>query len=443
MAKILISLSNAINLNGEFQIPCFYEQMINELKKCGNDILVFIPNYFNKALYGSENELRKDVSENELRSSIRRFNPDLVITFNNATYYKLLEITDCKVIIWNADTEFFWNQVGLMKKNKDRYIFFSFSEHYMEQAEKFLGFGKDQCFPVYQATNFKNISLEKDKNISFIGTPFGSTKDMWHIVKKFCGYKDLIKTMETIHKNPFVSKDELLQGISDISFQKELKKIPEIQYRNFYAPFDRYYVLMSVCELGLHLYGPEIWKCFDQFLCVLSAYFHDEVIFSAKQNEEIYNSSKLCLNVIHPQSAKGIPWRVPEVLATSGVLVSSYTPFLKEKFQKYVDIPMFDSVYDCRQLCQKLLNDEKWREDIVAASNVAIDAEWRFESRFKQMEQIVGIKLFNPDYIGSCEILKPVIEQQYEHYLRKIKYEILYKIYKRLDKKLRKKGVVK
>ena len=445
MAKILLSLSNAIKLNDEFQIPCFYEQLIEELKKCGNDILLYIPNYFNQKMYESENELRGDVSEEELRARIKKFNPDLVITFNNTTYYKLLEITDCKVVVWNADTESFWNQVELMRKNKDRYVLFSFSEHYIEHLKEFLGFSNNQCFPVYQATNFKNTSVEKDKNISFIGTPFGPHEITRNITKNFCGNRDLIKAIEHIHQNPFVKKEDLLKEISDVKFKTEFKKIPEMYYKGFYAAFDRYYVLMSICELGLHLYGPEVWNSFDPFLHILSAYFHNEVIFSAKQNEDIYNQSKLCLNVIHPQSALAMPWRVPEVLASGGVLVSSYLPFVTERFQKYVDIPMFDNIYDCRQLCQKLLNDEKWREDIVAGSNAAIDAEWRWKSRFEQMEQIFGISLFNPDHCGSCEILKPVIKPELNlESKRKMKFrnKIRYKIWKHLGKKLHKKGII-
>ena len=444
MAKILICLSNSIKANDEFQIPCFYEQLIESLKNCGNNILVFIPNYFNKNCYASENELRRDVSENELRTSIKDFNPDLVITFNNATYSKLLEITDCKIIIWNADTESFWNQIETVKKNKDRYVLFSFSKSYIEDLKKFLDFGNDQCFAVYQATNLKNLSIEKDKNISFIGTPFGTREEIRNIIKKFCANNDLIRVIEKIHQNPFIKKEELIKEISDIDFISEFEKIHEMYYRDFYSAFDRYYVLMSVCELGLHLYGPEHWNCFDPFLTILSAYFHNEVIFSAKQNEIIYNQSKLCLNVIHPQSALGMPWRVPDVMASSGVLVSSYLPFVKKQFYQYVDIPMFDNIYDCRQLCQRLLKDEKWRADIVAGSNAAVEAEWRWEKRFKQMEEILGIPLFNSGYCGSVSVLKPVIKSKETRLRRRFGFrnKIRYKIWKHLGKQLNKKGII-
>jgi hypothetical protein len=120
----------------------------------------------------------------------------------------------------------------------------------------------------------------------------------------------------------------------------------------------------------------------------------------------------------------------------------------------YVDLPIYDSPQQARELAIKLLKDDEWRKDISLASQKMIEDKCRFERYFKGMEQaITGLditssnkegtfkNLYHRDYkepvidgkisIKAVEIDKPNIITKYK-----------YKIWKHLDKNLRKKGII-
>lgn len=446
MAKILLSMSNSILVNNKYVIPCFYEQLIAELKKYGNDVLIFIPQLFNSKNFNSENPLHSDISENNLRQQIASFKPDVVISFNNVNYNKILEVTDCKIVVWDADTLCLWNQKKLIKDNVDRYVYFAFSEYYINRTRAYFGFKDSQCHNVPLATNFQNKKLNQNTNISFIGTRFVGYYPIEKIIKDYSGSEELKNVLSRIHKSPFISSEELLQGVKNKKLSDELKKISPSEYNCIFSAEDRIQGLLNICDLGLKLYGDPGWYSFSGDLPSLASCYIPEKIYSVKQNEDIYNSSKICINFIHAQSSEGIPWRVPEILATNGCLVSSHTPYLVNSFKKYVKIPTFTNSFEARDLCQKLLKNDKWREDIVLGANEAINSEWRWERRFKQMEEILGISLLNKGIEGHTDIILPefVLDSRQSNFkkYKSFKNKIRYKVWKHLGKKLRKKGII-
>lgn len=446
MAKILLSMSNSILVNNKYVIPCFYEQLIEELEKNGNEILVFIPQLFNARNFCSENPLKAGISEDNLRQQILAFKPDVVFSFNNVNYNKILEVTDCKIVIWDADTLCLWNQRKLIKNNLERYVYFAFSEYYINRTKEYFGFKESQCHNVPLATNFKAQKVEQNANISFIGTRFAGFSPIEKIIKAYSGDDELKKIFGRIHKFPFITSENLLYDIENKKLLEEWKHIDPSEYNCIFSAEDRIQGLLNICDLGLKLYGDPGWYSFYGDFPSLASCYIPEKIYSAKQNEDIYNTSKICINFIHAQSIEGIPWRVPEILATNGCLVSSYTPYLVNSFKKYVKIPTFSNSFEARDLCQKLLKDDKWREDIVRGSNEAINAEWRWEQRFKQMEEIFGFQLTGNQTKGHVDIMYPkFVSNSIQSCFKKhksFKNKIRYKIWKHLGKKLRKKGVI-
>ncbi|MBO4643460.1 MAG: glycosyltransferase family 1 protein [Alphaproteobacteria bacterium] len=453
MSKILLCVSNAIYHNNTYQLVDLYDQIVTELARCGNEVLVYIPNLFQRYWFQSENPLKEDLDEEKLRNDISAFNPDLVITFNNAIYNKLLEVVNCNIAVWDADLEVFWNQKGYIEQNLDRYFFFCFSEAKMKYPKKRFGCSDDRIFNIRLATSFKASDIEKKANISFIGTNFGSPVNICNVIKQFSGTKDVKNFLKAVREEPEISSADLIKKINPSEeFQDCLKEIPE--FYSTFAKEDRLLALSAVADLGLDLYGDDGWYELSNFLPSLTSCKKKKCVFSAKENEDIYNGSKICLNIIHPQTVNSFPFRVPEVMATSACLVSSYSPAI-EKYFKGVNIPFFEHPADARVVCKKLLDNENMRLDIVAAGNEIIDKDWRWEYRFREIEQITGVSLFS-DTKGSYTILQPAFKEIKKetkpkekeetiddmHGLRKFKYKLLYKIWKKIGKKLARKGMI-
>ncbi len=409
MAKILVCVSNSIYVDDKYRIACFYEQFLNSLKDSGNDLLVFIPNVFNENPFCSENELKNNNFSKQLNKEISEFNPDLVITFNYATYNKLLDCISCPIIIWDADLYPLWNQVDFIKKNVDKFTFFCFSRFGIKYASDFFNIKKSKIFHMASATNLRSFKVKKDVNISFIGTYFGLNYIISEYIKACSGSKVLFEIMNLIRNNPFISQKEIFKTIKSKKSDKvsKFKEIDEKFYSGFFSSENRINTLNNICDLGLSLYGDEGWLNIVDILPSLGACFAKEKIYSAKGNEDLYNRSKICININHSQSINGMPWRICDIMATSGCLISSYAPFIGELFKKYVKIPMYNNHYEARELCIKLLKDDVWRKEIVEGSNLAIKTEHRWDHRFKQMQEILGIQLINHDKKGNLKILEP------------------------------------
>ena len=451
MSKVLVCLSNVIMQEGKPYITCFYDQLISALKECGNDVRVFIPNLFNTASFYGENDLLEGISENNLKEQISSFNPDLVISFNNANYKNIFDCVSCPVVIWDADEYKMWNQKEFIKKNKEKYTFFSFSEYGVNQIKEAFGLKDSQIFHVKSATNLKNIKEEQTTNISFIGSYFLVSYDLQSLINRHSGEKGLPIILNEIKNSPFVPKQTILEKLKGTASQKlinDFNAIDDNRYTFLFSAQNRVGTLYALCDMGLDLFGIDEWKDITRLFPEIGACLNQRLVYSAQDNQEIYNKSKICLNVCHCQSKNSMPWRIADVMATNGCLMSENLPMINREFGKYVKIPMFDTPYDVRSLAQKLLKDEKWRTEIVTGSNMAIEESYRFIHRFKQMEEILGISLCGPAEGGCSKILQPeydLIKKPKKESVKKklsFKNKLRYKLWKHLDKKLKKKNII-
>ena len=421
MARILLGLSTGFKVGNEYKISSFFDQLITALRENGNDVLVYIPNYFSKKCFSSENVLIPNIDEGFLRKQIKEFEPELVLTFNNSIYHDILNITDCPIAIWSADSEIFWNQKELIKNNIDRYHFFNFSSddiHLCAPCEMF-GAKRDRTFNIKSATNLKNTNSKKDKNISFIGTCFDTPQNLLEIISEFSSSDDLRQAALKIWQNPFIKKEELLKDLKNPDFISKFSNIDDKSYCLFFSGEKRIRTLLEVSDLGLEIYGKSLWDVVTYWLPSIGICYNKKLVYSAKQNEEIYNTSKICLNINHEQASEGMPFRICDILASGGCLVTSFSPYYKKVFGNDVDIPIFKDSFEAREICKKLLNDEKLRLEIVEASNKAIDKDWRFESRFKQIGDIFNIDMVDKNKEGSLKILYPQYKKDCSIYIKR------------------------
>ena len=129
--------------------------------------------------------------------------------------------------------------------------------------------------------------------------------------------------------------------------------------------------------------------------------YRNKTVYSLKHNEDIYNSSKIGININHLQAIEGFSWRVCDILASNACLVTEYRPTIEQYFPN-VGILTFTSPFEARQQCLKLLANENLRQDIIEKSHEIIEKKFRFNNFLEKFENFLGISFSNHQQKAGC-----------------------------------------
>jgi hypothetical protein len=164
--------------------------------------------------------------------------------------------------------------------------------------------------------------------------------------------------------------------------------------------------LGSVADLGLTVFGDSGWQKQYTHSIDLALSYDDSLVYSLEHNQDIYNKSKVSINVSHAQAVTGYPWRVLDILASDSVLVSDPQKDLIDDFGKDVSLQLYNNPFEAREISRKIIADDSLRKDIVAQQNEAINKNYRWEHRFFEMEKILKVSLLNNPQIGTLKKFK-------------------------------------
>lgn len=282
MSKILFCISNALATNNSYYITCFYDQFITALAENGNNVLVYVPNLFHTRTFASENTLKDNIDEDKLRKDIADFDPDLVISFNGSNYRKIFDCVSCPVLLYDADNYSLWNQKDFIKRNKEKYTFFSFSEYGRSEIKQAFSLKDEQIFYVPAATNLKNVKTEQTANISFIGSFFQiNSNDLRNFIENNCGKKALFSVLNEIRQNPFVSSRTILEKYGstfDDDMKEEFRKTDEKSFTFLFSGQNRIAALYELCDMGLELYSNKDWNTITPYFPDIAACLNSRLI---------------------------------------------------------------------------------------------------------------------------------------------------------------------
>ena len=385
MSKILISFyQSIIDTKNPGGIICFYESFAKELSSYGNEVLcVNLKNF--KDYYSDKFTELSLVQKDNFISKLKKFNPDIIFAFNNQISREIIKNTSCPICLTDADgINLFANKEFITEYN-ERYYLCSFYKGWENESYSLLGFNNDKIIYLSMATSIKNEKLEKTNNISFIGTKFGEFPVQ--LLSKLENCKELSKDLIKYYENQYKNYDYIVQKYTE-KFECDVVSL--------YPMLDmRLYILQSILDLGLKLYGVR-WNTLPKEMLNLRLAYDETPKYTLEDNQNVYNSSKINISISHPQ-CKGyaFPWRIYDIMASSGLLVASYSKLLEEKTKGIVDIPMFKSPYEARDLCKYALNNPSYCEDIIRASNEYIEKYGRWKNNFEILSDKFDIKLLN------------------------------------------------
>lgn len=392
MSKVLLSFSgNKLNNSADFNIFPFYEGVINALKRNGNDVQYMIVNEFVSSYTSRSNVLSDCLDQSKLDDYIKNQNFDLIIAFNNALYDGYVQTSDIPFIVWGVDPISVYADKEKLLSNKGRYIWAGNCDD--DYKNIYDHFNPDKVEILRFATDIRAMETEQDYSISFCGSLWkGCEKDL---LNKGMSGKQLEKIISLLRADTNISVKELNEKLS----HNLLDETQIFWLLNGIATTDRISVLSELVDLGLHCFGlSELWYELADTNLPLACAYDAKLIYNLQSTQDLLNRSKIGFNMSHIHANQdGFSFRIIDTMASNACLVTDYKTGYEKLFGKYVKLPTFEygNPQSARKICEYLLNHEDERADIVKACQKAIDAEYRFEHRFKQIEEIANVKLFD------------------------------------------------
>lgn len=376
----------------EYIYPAFHHGLIEELRNNGNNVYCYVKPITAKA-YDFSGQINK-----ELLDELKGLNPDLFIIINNR-FWDISDYFDCPIICYSVDSPSLLSNLELLKKKKDRFKFVVQQSIEVDLIKSIIGADRKNIEYILSTTPIQNTYQPKDKNISFLGSQWlwEGLADLVDYMKRNPSREDSIFAKEIHNKLINIEAktyDEIIEEI-----YKEHPNYPEpkliVKDQDIYisrlSGIRRARYLAKIADLGLEIYG-------DGWATSCMAYFPDLAlnwissrVITASETEELFNTSKLCFQLNHIQAKTGFSWKIPDIMASGGCLVTNSTLDFKRLFGN--NIPTFESDVEARELCAKLLKNPNMREDIVAYSNQKVEELFRPRRAIEQLENLSLIKL--------------------------------------------------
>lgn len=401
MAKIFVSFYNACfkacHSTESYVMPPFYEAFVQGLQSAGNEILIYNHNLFPHPLQ----------TPKRLKEKIKSFNPDLAVLFNNACG-DITNLVSCPIVIYEVDSILYFHNMDLIKRIPERFKVFTPQKFSIPTIKERLGISEENMFwtPPFSAVQSENVEFLH--NICFIGSKFTSRMfvSQWNRLQQLFPDKNEtqleMEILAKIKHNPFITEEELK---TELNLTDKILRTLDVK-NIIWALSDskRIQTLSAVADLGLALYGTENWGTDLPFEPHLTMAYNPHKVYSLKHNQDIYNSSKLSINVNHVQAVEAFSWRVCDIMSSNSCLVTEYQPCLQEFFPD-INIPTFTNQHEARELCIHLLKNESERADIVHSCQDYINKHYRFSNLLETMESALGISLKTNNKDTSVQVL--------------------------------------
>lgn len=391
MAVILVTTFT--NMPGKV-LDNFRQGFVDSLVEEGNTVVLLKSNDFMES-YQDSNRLAPGIDSQRLTDEIRGLKPDAIVSMNHSGIYPgLLEALNIKTAVWLLDGPAYLVEPDVCRKNFDRYQMCTPVSAFQNDLIKDFGYKPDNIHYLPFCSDFSSAKLLQTQNISFIGTFFTGHR-LAHIIRENLSneatHNKLQKLIGSYEGSPDLEFSERVRQHDLVGFFTD--DFDEAYILNTLAINRRLEILKSVADLGLKIYGTTNWPDALSYSWRLAMSYTPQEITTRTEIESVYNSSLININVSHAQARGGLPWRVFDTMACSGVLVSDVQADLKNLFGKYVDIPTYNTAADARNLCQRLLDNVKEREEINKCSRNAIESEHRFKHRLKRLKEILTVDL--------------------------------------------------
>jgi hypothetical protein len=389
--------------DGEFDN--YMVELIKGFENTGAELYVINSNKLIKFSWKTKTSKNRRI-DRYLKRLIEKIKPDLILSTNRGGISKstIENFKSIPILTLMVDLVFFRgfnsNETTFFQEN-DHLITPSFASVKAFEKKFPVLKGRVHYLPFCTNINDFNHKTQKDINISFVGTFFGSPYKMLERNKNDSEFRNgVFKFFKAVEKNYHLDADYYLQKYN-LTEKLKTMGIDSDNFLNTAASAisanNRIKALDAVSDLGLEIYGPKEWFKTMQYSYKLAfCHLPDIHIKTRQQLCSIYDRSKIGINVSHHQATSGLGYRVFDILASSALLITNFheDSDLSRLFGDEHKIPMYRTPEELRQKTQYYLDHEDERKELVDYCNKLVAKGFGFEERATQMIQIA-----DPDFV--------------------------------------------
>lgn len=352
-----------------------YQDLADCFTKNGNVVL-----QLNIRGYGQEDL-------NILSNRIFSYAPDVVFSYNNSLPEELFLKLKCPLLVVDSDNpEMFFQKELLLNHQKDNIYYLLYQSNSRELYKKILGINIKKNYLYFPpSSDFKsNKDILSDINISFIGSNFY----VEHPSISLAFDQQFFDLLSKVKKDYYFTGGGRYPEIL-----KNLKYMISGQQRVSY--------LNSISDLGLNIYSNTNWREEVSLINLeVANCYQEELILTKSDNENLYNRSKISINLSHPQATNSFSWRVPDIMASNSCLLmeqktdweNMYGKYISKEVKNYI---IYKDQYDMRAKCITLLSSNDLRLRCVLECQNAVEKNSRWNHRISEIQELIGIKLLD------------------------------------------------
>lgn len=394
MANILVCADGFFRGFSPLSLEPYIQGFIDILIENGHNVMPYIDKDIT-----SGNHLRNSIYHFMGYCDVVAFKPDFIFAFNNVIDERFLHKYNCPIYIIASDTPLYWHNKDLILKYPGRFYVLYFNNDFENELIENFKIDKKHQLLIPYTTAIVPESIEQDKDISFVGNFCCATslglqnkiiKNLPNVVRDNAAY--IYKQMFDEYKKTGIISQRLYNELQSLIHN------PGITVDDIATSFcsaitnkGRIDLLSGLLDLDLHIY-----TFMDNLTCIDFDYnlwkkCHFQFITTIQDNQRIYNTSKISLNLPHAQVHTGFSWRTCDIMASNAMLLSNPTDDLIRLFSGIV--PTYTDAKDLHDKCEYFIKHESERCDIVKKCNEIINKNHRYENLMILLNQFMGLPL--------------------------------------------------
>ena len=191
---------------------------------------------------------------------------------------------------------------------------------------------------------------------------------------------------ETLGGDAFVLQKRLLETASQFTQIDRSQLIPLLYQL---ATVDiRIRFLNTALPHGLTIYGDALWGQRAYAGQLTQAYAGTSLDYRA-ETPEVYAATPINLRICHPQLADSVPFRVYDVLACGGFLLTEYRPALEKQFTIGRDLDAFRTPEELSEKIAYYLEHKPLRKDIATQGQQTVLQNHTYKHRINEIIQML------------------------------------------------------
>lgn len=399
----------------------YISSVVKAFAGLGYEVDVFIANTFTKD--GGIAEFRTDFDEQKLIEFMRQRNYSVVLSFNNAmlTARTLVALGD-KVGVWLVDELnhlFDHDALGYLNlyRNHPLKIFVSSKDIYSKLNSEIQS-AQSKLFFIPTATDpeFKDLSYVRGSEYRYpisVVMSYLETNCIRHVLTQSAInnpdlYASMLNWIEIVRRGASIPRSG-----RDVDHVKSLlshleNPISDLErhIQNYISDQERLDVVSTLSDRGIVLFGNLEW--IGRSTSVDRAFRYGERYISSHADlMDIYNSSKLCINIPQIHCGNALPYRVMDVLASRALLITKQQERsdLYQLFGAECVVPTYQTMTELKELCDYYLENEEARQEKVLQCNAYVSQGFSFKERCQEIIEKLEATVPEESNIGDTNVI--------------------------------------